>query len=713
MLIDLSQFPLPPREDEWFLKIVRILDDHLDLSTDPITWWENQQEVSPPVRLTQLITEVILPELTSPLVLFIDEIERTAALPFRKHFFEWLARLYESRGTNSILYRLSFVVCGVATPSQLIPEDWPLLFQWSHRVVLSDFTLPEALLLADGLSLPTDAAIETVQWIYRWTNGHPYLTQLLCQLLEGQHRTSWVEAEVDECIQHFIASPQGLREPNFQFVRTALTEPNPEGESLLIPYLNLLEGKTERLKTNHSALEQLRLVGVLREDDKNIIIRNILYQEVFPPTWVKRHLGSPASLSAPPEPMSAPAPAPTPQPVSVPVLPPPASQHSYVMAASLFLVGVGLLIWLFRGPVATPISVPVTEVSTPAIEASTPYSGNGTVAEMTQKPEVLIQAQEKIQDLETTIATYQRLSNEELENVQTQRTQLETQLDSQESTLSELRAEVIDLKEDLQNQEETKQQAQLDFESARGKLEKAYDSATAQRNTALQEAKNLQTALLKQSSLSPVEIKELVADRNQLEAKLTTINGQLTKTQQEARDLATALSQEELKAKSELNKFEKDRAQLQTQLNTLRADVKQTKESLKQTEQHAQGQQILAQQELTRLQHARASVQDQLTEKQQVLSEQQKRLSTLETESTKYRQDLQEALTANTTLQAQLQGSLQTETNFRSAWLNLKLISARPRKQLKPNSLPSSKNVTTFLKNSRKPWQILRPRTIV
>ena len=83
VLIDLSQFPLPPREDEWFHKIVRILDDSLDLTTDPIAWWEGQQAIPPPVRLTQLLTEVILPELTSPLILFIDEIERTATLPFR------------------------------------------------------------------------------------------------------------------------------------------------------------------------------------------------------------------------------------------------------------------------------------------------------------------------------------------------------------------------------------------------------------------------------------------------------------------------------------------------------------------------------------------------------------------------------------------------------------------------------------------------------
>ena len=134
-------------------------------------------------------------------------------------------------------------------------------------------------------------------WVYRWTNGHPYLTQLLCQLLEEQHRVAWFEAEVDECIQYFIVSPQGLREPNFQFVRTALTEPTTSGMSLLEPYLDLVEGNTEKLTNNPSALEELRLVGVLKEDHEDIAIRNLLYQEAFPPDWVKRHLPSPMTLA--------------------------------------------------------------------------------------------------------------------------------------------------------------------------------------------------------------------------------------------------------------------------------------------------------------------------------------------------------------------------------------------------------------------------------
>ncbi|MFA9562968.1 MAG: AAA-like domain-containing protein, partial [Nitrospirota bacterium] len=445
VLIDLSQFSLPPREEEWFHNIVRILDDSLDLSTDAMSWWANPSVFALPlyIRLTKLITEVILPEITKPLVLFIDEIERTMALPFREHFFEWLATLYESRGTDSTLYRLSFVVCGVATPSQLIPEGGPFLFQWSHRVVLSDFTLQEALPLAEGLSLPTDAANETVTWVYGWTEGHPYLTQLLCQLLEEQHHIAWLETEVDECIRHFIVSPQGLREPNFQFVRRALTEPDANGISLLEPYLDLLEGKTEKLKTNPAALEQLRLVGVLRDDDEEIAIRNTLYQEAFPIAWVKRHLRLPTHAR---------------QSVLSPI-------PTTVMTASLFLLGVGLLMWFFRAPFSVELADTSQNTPSASIEPPLAPSDFTEIAKMPQQPEALAQAQEKIQELEATIVRYQQLSTGEVESLIDQRTQLETELASKEDKLSDLQDQVQTLEATLVDQRDAHKQMIADLQT--------------------------------------------------------------------------------------------------------------------------------------------------------------------------------------------------------------------------------------------------------
>ena len=480
------------------------------------------------------------------------------------------------------------------------------------------------------------------------------------------------------------------------------------GESLLEPYLDLIEGNRENLTANQSALEQLRIVGILRENNEDIAIRNLLYQEVFPLAWVKRHLRPSTTASSVPEPL----PIASAAPISSEPLPPAAStapRHSYVMAASIFLISVGLLIWFFGGQQSTPTTVQ-QEVSPSPREATLKPSNPGvtptstgeserlteaqekiraletTIVELQNQskdiiqPEFLTQAQDKINSLETTIAEYQRLAKEELHGLQTQRAQLEAQLESKEANVSALRTDMQNLNENLLTQQQMAQQAQLDFESVQADLKSALASTTDQLNAADQEVKALQTALLKRSSLAPSEIKELLTSKNQLEAKLTTASQQITKAQQDNRELTATLAQAELQARSQATRFEKERAQSETQLNTLQVELRQAKASLKQTEQHAQSQQLLAQQELTRLQQTRASMQSQLTKSQQLLSKQQARLTALSTDNTKYQEAGQKMLATNQALRSQLQASQQTETQLQTRLTQLEADVIRNKK---------------------------------
>jgi WD40 repeat protein len=490
----------------------------------------------------------------------------------------------------------------VATPSQLIPEGGPLLFQWSHRVVLSDFTLQEALPLAEGLSLPTDAANEAVQWIYRWTNGHPYLTQLLCQLLEEQHRMAWLETEVDECIRHFLASPQALRDPNFQFVRTALTEPGANGVSLLEPYLDLLEGKTKNLKTNQATLEQLRLVGVLREDEEEIVIRNTLYQEAFPIAWVKYHLRPP-----------------TPAPQSA-LSPPPVTQHSYLMAASLFLLGVGLLVWFFRAPVSIPLSVTSQQDPSVSIEPPATPSAANEIKKIPQQPEALAQAQEKIRELEATIVRYQQLSTGEVERLIAQRTQLEEQLTSKDDALSDLKDQMQSLESTLVDQQNEHEHTIAALQTERAQLQSKNTATAGELNTALEKVKTLQMAVLKKSSLSPSEINKLMANRAQLETQLKTANAELALAHERARGLEARLTQQQQLMQTESQRLVEDRSRQEAKLKRLETALADTRQMLSTKEATAQEQAELARSELNRLQKDRTKYQELLSTSQQELS---------------------------------------------------------------------------------------------
>ncbi len=680
--IDLSQFPLAQREEDWFYNIVQILDDQLDLSTDAIAWWSKPSvfALPPYIRLTKLMTEVILPEMTVPIVLFIDEIERTMTLPFRDHFFEWLTSLYESRATNSILYRISFVISGVASPSQLIPEGGPLLFQWSHHVVLSDFTTEETRALAGRLSFHEDDTEEIAEWVYKWTNGHPYLTQLLFKILEEQHRTVWLEKEVDECIQGFIMSPQGQHEPHIQFIRTALTEPDANGVNLLGAYLNLLKGKTENLKTNQTALEQLRLIGIIRANDADnnteIVVRNALYQEFFSLNWVKRHLFPQGTVTSSPASQA--------RPWYVTAL-----QPSNLRAASLLLVGIGLLAWLFSLrpseplvvtehnesslPIETPlISKQTTGTEQPSItpealseaqnkieelEATIVRHQNLATSEManpSHNQKAYAEAQEKIQELETTIARYQDLSANEVKSLVNQRTLLEIQLASKDDALSTLQTQMDSLSTELQDQEHEHDKAIADHQTERAQLVARSTTAIEDLERAHEEVKTLQLALLKKSSLDPSEINQLIADRSQLDAQLHSASSELVLAHDRTRELKSLLTQEKQVAQAQAERHMETQANLDSKIRALQATITETRQALTEREETAQEQASLARTELSRLRHDRTAYQERLATSQQELSASTTQIIVLKKSLTQKDRAIKEEQQASTQLQTQL-----------------------------------------------------------
>ena len=110
------------------------------------------------LRLTRFFQEVVLAEVSEPIVIFVDEIDTTLSLEFTDDFYAAIRYLYVARSTDSNLRRLSFVLIGVATPGDLIRDAKRTPFNIGQRVDLTDFTKEEALPLAEGLGLPSDKA---------------------------------------------------------------------------------------------------------------------------------------------------------------------------------------------------------------------------------------------------------------------------------------------------------------------------------------------------------------------------------------------------------------------------------------------------------------------------------------------------------------------------------------------------------------------------
>ena len=73
-------------------------------------------------------------QVPNPVVIFVDEIDTTLSLPYSDDYFAAIRALYNGRPVNPELERLTFVLLGVAAPSQLIKDPQRTPFNIGTRI---------------------------------------------------------------------------------------------------------------------------------------------------------------------------------------------------------------------------------------------------------------------------------------------------------------------------------------------------------------------------------------------------------------------------------------------------------------------------------------------------------------------------------------------------------------------------------------------------
>ncbi|MBD0395040.1 MAG: AAA-like domain-containing protein, partial [Microcoleus sp. C1-bin4] len=175
--------------EQWYAGLLRILENNFNLSdiVNVRTWWRDRNFLTPVQRLSEFIETVLLPNISSNIVIFIDEIDSILALDFPADDFLALIRsCYNKRANNSQFDRLTWALLGVASPTDLCREqnassNTP--FNIGKAIELTGFDETEAQPLAAGLAELTDSSQEVLTEVLYWTGGQPFLTQKLCKLL--------------------------------------------------------------------------------------------------------------------------------------------------------------------------------------------------------------------------------------------------------------------------------------------------------------------------------------------------------------------------------------------------------------------------------------------------------------------------------------------------------------------------------------------------
>ena len=138
VIIDLNQIGTQVTAEGWYLGILTRIEDELMLDTDVLSWWTEGGHLSVTQRMTQFFQEVLLAEVGTQVVIFVDEIDSTLSLPFTDDFYAAIRFMYNARATVTEFRRLSFVLIGVATPSDLIADPQRTPFNIGRRVDLGN-----------------------------------------------------------------------------------------------------------------------------------------------------------------------------------------------------------------------------------------------------------------------------------------------------------------------------------------------------------------------------------------------------------------------------------------------------------------------------------------------------------------------------------------------------------------------------------------------
>ncbi|MCC5615740.1 CHASE2 domain-containing protein [Nostoc sp. CHAB 5836] len=281
--------------EKWYAGIVQSLVSSCQLHSKIQwrSWWRERRDLLSPVQcLSKFIEEVLLVEVKENIVIFIDEIDRVLSQNFSlDDFFALIRFFFEQREVNYEYRRLTFALLGVANPNELIQDKTQTPFNIGKAIELQGFQPDEVQPLMDGLNQRVSNPEEVLMHILEWTGGQPFLTQKLCQFIvleSNAQRFSSVEQVVRS---HIVENWKSQDEP--EHLRTI-------GDRIL--YRNekrtgrLLELYQQILRLGEISADgtpeqiELRLSGLVVEEQGKLKVYNRIYEAVFNHSWVERKL---------------------------------------------------------------------------------------------------------------------------------------------------------------------------------------------------------------------------------------------------------------------------------------------------------------------------------------------------------------------------------------------------------------------------------------
>jgi len=274
------------------------------------TWWQ-EEEVSFLQRLSYFIEDILLTKFPEEeIFIFVDEIDSILSLEFPvDDFFALIRYCYNQRAINPEYNRISFAIFGVATPSDLIADKNRTPFNIGRAIDLAGFTLLEAQPLAKGLESAVNNPQAVLKEILAWTQGQPFLTQKICNLVvrtaeesrsgDLQIPPGTEEFFVESILRNAVAQLtltqiidkwESRDEPeHLKTIRDRILRNEQRAGRLLGIYQQILQGVEVPTDDSREQIE-LILSGLVVKHSGVLQVKNRIYRQVFNREWVEKQL---------------------------------------------------------------------------------------------------------------------------------------------------------------------------------------------------------------------------------------------------------------------------------------------------------------------------------------------------------------------------------------------------------------------------------------
>ncbi|CAN5159693.1 hypothetical protein BH11PSE2_BH11PSE2_07560 [soil metagenome] len=212
------------------------------------------------------------------LIIILDEIDSLVNATYSDSFLAQVRSMYFSRTNHPEFQRLTYVLSGVAEPTDLIKDKNISPFNIGEKIYLDDFSRTEfdRFIVASGLSVSEEVKAS----IYGWTCGNPRMTYDLCSAIEdlvreGRHPSV---SDVRNSVNNLYLS-RFDRAPVDHVRILAETDPLIRDAIVSIRY-GKGDSLSERVKS------KLYLAGVIRAAGTEVKIKNPIIDAALSDLWL-------------------------------------------------------------------------------------------------------------------------------------------------------------------------------------------------------------------------------------------------------------------------------------------------------------------------------------------------------------------------------------------------------------------------------------------